>query len=257
MIFLGQHHIMNRLGILMPTLYKNPSMGLGILFAGPSGYGKTTLAISSANYLTKGHPFTTHLGSDKEFHFERHVTLIDEVHLMQVPEILYPILDEKKKVLILTTNFSGNLPEALRNRCREYVFTEYSEDELVLMAMENASFKTTIENYLHLVKATNGNPRELKKLVDDFGMYFNQNPSMNTMEVNFEEILANVYEIENGINTLCRRYLEVLSDVGGKASLNLLKIILHLDVNVITQEIEPVLLKKGLVQISSKGRILV
>src|SRR3546814_21067465 len=83
--------------------------------------------------------------------------------------------------------------------------------------------KSTLENYEKLVEATNGNPRELKILVDDFGMYFAQHPEIDTMEVDFTHILTYVYHIENGINTLCRRYMEVLSDVGGKASLNLLR----------------------------------
>jgi len=59
------------------------------------------------------------------------------------------------------------------------------------------------------------------------------------------------------LDTLCRKYLEVLEDVGGTASIFLLKSILHIDDNTLKREIEPVLLKKGLIKITSKGRSLV
>ena len=242
---------------MLPTLYKNPEKGVGMIFAGPSGYGKTTLAIACAKYLADGKLFNSYLGSDPHIVLNRHVNIIDEVHLMKTPEELYPVLDEGNKVIILTTNFSGNLPEALQNRCRQYIFTEYDKEELLLMAMDSTTFKASEENYLKLVDATGGNPRELKILVDDFGQYFQENPQISSLAVDFNQILENVFQIKNGLNTLSRRYLEVLSDVGGKSSLHLLQTILHLDSNVITQQIEPVLLKKGLIQITSKGRMLV
>lgn len=241
---------------MLPELYENPQEGISILLDGPSGYGKTTLALAICEYLA-GKNFEYYLYDRKEFLFQKRVIFIDEVHRMKEPEVLFPIMDSKKHVLILATNHTGGLPEALRNRCREFIFGDYDDEELELMAMESASFSTTEENYMKMVRASNGNPRILvDNIVDTFGMYFRQNPDVNPMTIDFDDILENVLHISGGIDTHCRRYLEILGTVGGTASLSLLSNILHIDQETLRNQIEPVLIKKGLLTISPKGRKL-
>lgn len=256
MIFIGQYHIMHQLGIILRELYKNPEMGCGFLLVGPSGYGKTTMALSIAKYLV-GKNFEYYLGTQEEhFLFEKHVIFIDEVHTMKNFETLYPILDAKEQVLILATNENGGLPEPLRNRCYEFIFDDYDDECLLLIARDAAPFSAPDESFMSLVEAGNRNPREIKSLVDRFGMFFSQHPEIDSRVVNFRDILRDVFLIENGLDTLSRRYLEVLEDVGGNASLALLKNILHVPAETIQQRVEPILLRKGLIEIRPKGRIL-
>jgi Holliday junction resolvasome RuvABC ATP-dependent DNA helicase subunit len=257
MRFIGQHHIMRLLAIILPELYANPNKGAALLLDGPSGYGKTTMALSICDYLTANHRFEYYLYDRKPFVFAKRVIFIDEVHRMKDPEILYSVLDNKEHVFILATNHTGNLPEALRNRCEELIFVEYDDEELALIAMEASTFSTPVENYLKIADASGRNPRIMKRLVDNLGLYFRQHPEIDSNTADFDEILKEVFQIENGLDTLARRYLEVLENIGGTASLSLLSNVLHIDSDTIRNQIEPALLNKGLVQIKSKGRILI
>lgn len=256
MRFVGQNHIMNQLRFILPDLYKNPSKGANILIRGPSGYGKTTMAVAIAHYLA-GKYFEFYLGDWTKFRFMKRVIFIDEVHTMSDFEILYPVMDEKSHVIIMATNKDGNLPEALVNRCYEFIFDEYSSEELLIIARESANFSTNDHNFMAIIEAANRNPRVIKSLVDRFSIYLSENPKLSADTLDFNDILENIFSIKNGLDTLCRRYIEVLSDVGGNASLALMTNILHVDEGTLKNQIEPILLKKSLIKITSKGRSLV
>lgn len=260
MKFIGQAHIMNQLKFILPDLYKNTEHGANLLLRGPSGYGKTTMSLAIAHYLA-GKQFEYYLGSWTKFRFEKRVIFIDEIHSMENPEILYPLMDLKytpeNHVFILATNQDGNLPEALVNRCYQFIFDDYSDEELLLIAREDIGFSVTDENLMLILDAGNRNPRKIKSLVDRFSTYFRENSDISSTTADYNLILSNVFGIKDGLDTLCRRYLEVLSDVGGTASITLLKNILHVDEGTIKNDIEPVLLRKSLVKITAKGRSLV
>lgn len=255
MIFIGQHHIMRQLQFLLPALYADKSRSANFLLKGPSGYGKTTMAVSIAHYLA-GKGFESYWADWTKFRFVKRVIFIDEVHKIKDLEILYGVMDSKKHVMIFATNHDSVLPEAFVNRCFEYIFTEYSDEELILIARESAKFRASDEQFSAIVEAGNRNPRKIKSLVDRMGIYFQQNPSINPASANFNEILSYIFGIQDGLDTLCRRYLEVLEDVGGHASIILLRNILHVDEDTLKNTIEPVLLQKNLLKITSKGRSL-
>ncbi len=256
MRYIGQNHIMRQLRIILPDLYKNTEKGANILLRGPSGYGKTTMALAIANYLSEKDHFEFYLGSWTDFRFNKRVIFIDEVHAMKSFEVLYPIMDQKSHVFILATNQDGKLPEALVNRCYEFIFDDYSDEELLLMARESANFSASDESFLEIIEAGNRNPRIIKSLVDRFSTYFSENPQVKSSTTNFREVLETIFSIKDGLDTLSRRYLEVLEDVGGISSLSLLRNILHVDEETLKTKVEPVLLRKSLIRITSKGRSL-
>lgn len=255
MIFIGQKHIIRQLRFILPDLYSHKEKGCNILIRGPSGYGKTTLAISMAKYLV-GNSFQVFWSDWTEFNFIKRVIFIDEIHKMTDHEKLYGDMDSGKHVFIFATNQDGNLPEAFSNRCYEFIMGDYSTEELMLIAKDASSFQTTDKSLEEIVDAGNRNPRIIKSLCARLSTYFSINKESNPMESNFKEILKEVFSIENGMDNLSRSYLEVLGDVGGTASITLLKNILHVDDNTLKRTIEPVLLRKGLIKITSKGRSL-
>src|SRR5512147_302442 len=118
MFFIGQEHITLQLGDILPYI-KERREGTSILFRGPSGYGKTELAKKCCHFLV-GDAYQYCLGSKLKFNRERWVHFIDEIHLLEKPEILYPVMDENKYVFVLATNFDSILPEALTNRCKNF-----------------------------------------------------------------------------------------------------------------------------------------
>jgi len=70
------------------------------------------------------------------------------------------------------------------------------------------------------------------------------------------EIIRDVMGIENGIGPLEKRYLDYMR-VTTRSSLQNLCYALHVDKATIQREIEPILLVKNLIRISSKGRELI
>lgn len=257
MIFIGQNHIMNQLWFVLRDLYRNKDRGANFLLKGPSGYGKTTMALAMAAYLTNGvDKFELYLYDREPFKFNRRVIFIDEIHRMKDHEILYPIMDAKTHIIILATNHDSVLPEALVNRCFEFIFEPYSDDELLLIAREYAQFHTSDDNFMKIIAAGNRNPRVIKSLLDRFSMYFSENSQLSSENSDYDNILLTTFSIKDGLDTLCRRYLEMLDKAGGIASLSMMKNILHVDEETLKSQVEPILLSKGLITITHKGRSL-
>lgn len=253
MRYIGQSHIMRQLKFLLPDLYSDTTRGANILLRGPSGYGKTTMALAIGRYLSDGNNFEIYWADWTPFQFKKRVVFIDEVHRIKEIESLYGVMDEKKHVLLFATNQTAELPEAFSNRCWEYIFDDYHDDELLLIAMESSRFSASEEAYKHIIEAGNRNPRIIKSLVDKLGTYFEQN-KIDSTKADFKKILEEIFDIKDGLDTLARRYLEVLEDVGGTAAISLLHNSLHVDKGTLLNTVEPVLLRKGLVKITSKGR---
>lgn len=254
MRFVGQSHIMKQLAFLLPDLYENKSRSANFLLRGPSGYGKTTMAVSICNYLS-GNNFQVFWGDWTEWEFRKRVVFLDEVHKVKDHEKLYPVMDSGEHVLVFATNHDGILPEAFSNRCTEFVFAEYSEEELLHIARNYSGFQATRESFLEIIEAGNRNPRIIERLCKKMHTYLSRN-NISSMEANFREILKEVFSIEDGLDTLCREYLQRLQGVGGTASLSLIKSLLHVDEATLTYNVEPILLRKGLISITRKGRSL-
>lgn len=253
MRYIGQLHIMRQMRFLLPALYEDKKRGANILFRGPSGFGKTTMALQIGDYLSDGKNFEVYWADWTPYRFQKRVVFIDEVHRVKDLESLFGVMDSKKHVLMFATNQSAELPEAFSNRCWEYIFSDYSDDELLLIAREASTFSASDESYLDVIEAGNRNPRIIKELLDKMGTYF-QKSEVNSNTADFKEILDKIFDIQGGMDTLARRYLEALDSVGGTASITLLKNILHVDEGTLKNTVEPVLLRKGLVKITAKGR---
>ena len=254
MRFIGQNHIMNQLGFILPDLYLNPSRGANILLSGPSGFGKTTMAFGMCNYLA-GKDFELYLYDREKFRFNKHVIFIDEIHKMKDLEILYPMMDEKSHVLILATNQDAILPEAFVNRTWQFTFSDYDDEELELICRSYSHIGISDDGFKKIILAGNRNPRIIKSLLDRISLFLSRN-SVNPSTADYDHILESVFDIKDGMDTLCRRYIEILEEFGGNASLSLLKSALHVDEGTLRNTVEPVLLRKGVIRISQKGRCL-
>ena len=255
MYFIGQNHIMRQLQFILPDLYRNPDKGANILLRGPSGFGKTKMALDICRYLA-GLDYEVFLREERPFEFRKRVNFIDEIHKVNNIERFYYIMDEKSKVFIFATNHDSALEEAFVNRCYEFIFDDYDEDELLLIARESCNFSCEDSQLKAVIDAANKNPRVIKSLCQRLGTYFRENNIANTNSLDFEELMKSIFRIEGGLDTVCKRYIEAVKNSGGCASLSLITTILHVDRKTLTDRVEPILITKGLIKITSKGRTL-
>lgn len=257
MYFIGQKHIMKPLQLMLPRIYEE-HLPITLLFRGPSGYGKTKLAFTICNYLTGG-DFSYCLGSNFTFDRNKWVHFIDEVHNLNPTEVIYPKIDENRYVILLATNDAMLLPEALVNRTTEFIFSEYSKEELAYMANETLQNQLRGDCVDYLIECAAKNPRILVKgLCARLNLISKTYPDIWRMELgDFKNLVRDLFGIEDGLDVASRRYMEALRTLGGRASLETLSTLLHIDKNTLRYFVEPILLYKNLIQISSKGRILV
>jgi Holliday junction resolvasome RuvABC ATP-dependent DNA helicase subunit len=255
MFFIGQEHIVLQLGDILPTIYHSRE-GINLLFRGSSGYGKTELAKRCCNFLV-GDNYQTCLGSKLKFNRDTWVHFIDEIHLLETPEVLYPVLDSGKYVFVFATNFDSILPEALTNRCNSFIFVDYSDKDLIEIFEYHSKLVFPVNVMKYIIDVAGRNPRVMiKTYINILKMHYKRQENIS---INEEEIIQDIntlFGITNGIDRVSKEYLDVLQKLGGRSNINLLSSSMHLDINTIKYTIEPSLLYKGLIRITSRGREL-
>jgi Holliday junction resolvasome RuvABC ATP-dependent DNA helicase subunit len=153
---------------------------------------------------------------------------------------------------IFLTNESGILKEPLLNRCIQFIFENYTEQELKYMIESFLPGKVSPEIINSIYRRSKGNPRIANMICKRLSYMA---VTYSTEEI--ENLLDDVISIDsNGLNYQDLKYLEFLEKVGGRAGLDLISNATHLDKNTILREIEPGLIYLGKIRISSRGREL-
>lgn len=257
MFFIGQSQIMKQLQYILPHLYDGNN-SMNILIRGPSGWGKTRMALGICNYLTGG-DFKLYLGNDVKFDPSKRVHFIDEVHLLTTPEVMYPIMDSGKYVIIIATNDVSILPEALSNRCTELIFDRYTMPELREICRTCLAKRLSDDFMDYIIESGGYNPRVIKGLAYKINIVTTSQPTIfSGMSINdFKEVMKVIFGIRDGMDVMCYRYIDCLTSLGGTASMQTISAYLHIDQNTLKFFVEPVLLYKNRIKINSKGRSLV
>jgi Holliday junction resolvasome RuvABC ATP-dependent DNA helicase subunit len=255
--FIGQSHIMNQLKDILPHLYEN-DVGMSILMRGPSGWGKTRMSFMICNYLTGG-KFEYCLGDKLSFREDVRVHFIDEVHLLEHPEVMYPFMDSGKYVIVIATNDVALLPEALSNRCVEFIFNRYTIPELREIAGMSLQTKLPVPFIDYIIESGGGNPRIIKSLIGRLNIVLSRRPNLlDGINLDgFRLLLLESFGIKDGMDVMCTRYIEALEHLGGTAALGTISAYVHIDQNTLKFYVEPTLLYKNRLRISSKGRSLI
>lgn len=256
MFFIGQDHIMPTLGEILYYTYETKK-GVNILFRGASGCGKTELAKKSCNFLA-GDAYQICLGDNVKFDRNVFVHFIDEVHLLKNPEVLYPLMDSGDYVFIFATNYDSVLPEALTNRCNNFIFSDYSDRDLIDIFKYHCILQLSDAVIKYIIDVSGRNPRIIvKTFARVLEMHYRgENRIARYTDEQIINKINELFGIENGLDRICRQYLEYLTALGGRASINLIASAMKLDINTIKYSVEPVLLYKKLIKISSRGREL-
>jgi Holliday junction resolvasome RuvABC ATP-dependent DNA helicase subunit len=256
MDFIGQDHILESLRVILPYVYETRE-GNSFLFRGASGYGKTELSKWVCDFLVGSH-YQTCLGSQFEFDNEVWVHFIDEIHTMKEPEVLYPLIDSGVFTFVFATNYDSILPEALVNRCKSFIFTDYTDDELLRIFNYHSKIRFPPKVMNHLINISGRNPRVLvKTYASNLNMYFiSRREELLKSEEEIIDIVDRIHGIKNGLDRTSRDYLLALHNLGGRGSIKLISSVMRLDENTVKYTVEPMLLFRNLIKITNRGREL-
>lgn len=257
-MFFGQEKIWKQLDYLIPAM--QGGQNLNILIRAPSGCGKTKLAFIIAMRIDENNLDYSSCDIDGNVSpdWNKRIIILDEVHLIKNPEFLYPYMDMGDKIIILCSNESGELKEPLTNRCIDLNFETYSDLEIGAVVREdfrNLNLEVPYEVIMEIVRNCNSTPRVARRIVERLGIIFRVNGIPQNAE-QVRNILRDVLQIEDGLNPLHRRYLEYLEKIE-RGSLDLIRFGTRIDKSTILKEIEPVLIGRNLIKITSRGRQIV
>lgn len=257
MRFLGQPIIMRQLSQMLPLIYEE-KRAANFMLRGPSGYGKTTLALQMCNYLAAG-KFKMYLGDSftlEKFNESYWVHFIDEIHGLKTPEILYPLMDREKYVIILASNGQEPIAEPLINRCYEFTLIPYDTKDLIYILKNKTHIKLPDEYLKHIIEIGNSNPRVCIRILQKLDFLISTGVDISTLD-KFKSFVSYNLGIENSMDILSNRYLQVLTQVGGTASIQTLAALLHINKEILQTEVEPGLLYKNKISITSRGRSII
>jgi len=288
----GQRDVVDRLRIILNASRKRKEPLGHLLLDGPPGLGKTTFAtvlprelgtecqITSGPVLTAPKdllPYLTNASYGS-------VLFIDEIHRLPaaVEEFIYPVMEDfrvdislgeglnartinmrlKPFTVIGATTRSGLLTAPLRDRFvnREHL-DFYAVDDLAAIVSRSAKkLKTKISDdaTLEIARRSRGTPRVANNLLRwtrDFAD--SEADGRVTTEV-ARDALAKREIDQLGLDRQDRRYLMTLITVfgGGPAGLNAIGHSMNVAPDTLEDEVEPFLLRCGLLQRTPRGRVV-
>ncbi|MGI9400147.1 MAG: Holliday junction branch migration DNA helicase RuvB [Rhizobiaceae bacterium] len=290
--FVGQQRARENLAVFIEAAKGRGEALDHVLFVGPPGLGKTTLAQIMARELGVGFRSTSgpviakagDLAAQLTNLEENDVLFIDEIHRLNpaVEEILYPAMEDfqldliigegpaarsvkielAKFTLIAATTRLGLLTTPLRDRFGIPIrLNFYTVEELELIVRRGAhilALPLAEDGALEIAKRARGTPRiagRLLRRVRDFASV----AGATTVDAKVaDEALVRLEVDAMGLDQLDRRYLDQIANNfgGGPVGIETIAAALSEPRDAIEDIIEPYLIQHGFIQRTPRGRIL-
>jgi holliday junction DNA helicase RuvB len=290
--FVGQRQFRDNLSVFISAARERGEALDHVLFHGPPGLGKTTLAQIVAREMGVGFRATSgpviqragDLAALLTNLQPRDVLFIDEIHRLMpaVEEILYPAMEDFQLDLIIgegpaarsvridlppftlvgATTRLGLITRPLRERFGiplRLVF--YEPDELERIVSRGArvlDMELTPDGAMEIARRSRGTPRiamRLLRRVRDFAAF----DRVARIDAKAADAALNRLEVDaSGLDAMDRRYLRCIAENygGGPVGVETVAAALADQRDVIEDVIEPYLMQQGLVQRTPRGRML-
>jgi Holliday junction DNA helicase RuvB len=289
--FVGQRKVKEQLTIVIEAAKKRNQPLDHVLFAGPPGLGKTSLAQIVAEELEVPFVMTAGPALEKKGDVAAFLTalepnsvfFVDEIHRLPraLEETFYPAMEDRKLpitvgqgagarvvtldlppfTLIGATTRTGLLTTPLRDRFGVFHRLEhYDADDLAAIVTRSADIlgcKLDPAGAIEIARRSRGTPRIANRLLNRVRDYAEVRADGEITEQVAADAL-NTFEVDHeGLDRLDRMLLETICEKfgGGPVGLSTVAASLGEAEDTIEDVIEPYLLGQGLLQRTPRGRI--
>ena len=290
--FVGQEKARANLSVFIEAAKSRGEALDHVLFVGPPGLGKTTLAQIVArelgvNFRATSGPVIAKAGDLAALltNLEpRDVLFIDEIHRLspQVEEILYPAMEDFQLDLIIgegpaarsvkidlapftlvgATTRAGLLTNPLRDRfgipVRLNFYTEAELEQIVARGARVLGLPMTPEGANEIAKRSRGTPRIAGRLLRRVRDFAHVDGDKAVDRAIADRALLALEVDGGGLDAMDRRYLKMIAEnyAGGPVGIETIAAALSEPRDAIEDIIEPYLIQKGYIQRTPRGRLL-